>query len=75
MMTLEEFAYRCRWLEHIRLRAYLSEPYARLHLRGVLRACRRGDSGLLRRGQRTAWTAMVESWYASYLAEGRPGGG
>jgi hypothetical protein len=59
-LSLEDFAARCLWLEHIRLRQYISEFEAQKHFKKTLRRVKRGDLGL---EPRTEWTAMVERWY------------
>jgi hypothetical protein len=66
VLTLEEFAYRCIWLEHIRLRGFISEHEADKHFRKTL--CRvRNGLGRLERAEPSEWDAMVKGWYAEYL--------
>ena len=59
-LTLEEFAARCLWYEHMRLSRIISEHESRKHFRKTMAQIKRGDLGLL---PRTEWTAMVEGWY------------
>lgn len=69
-LTLEEFAFRCLWEEHMRLSQFIGEYEGDKHFRKTLNRCKRGDNGLLRKdGSRSEWTAMVERWYRHYLAE------
>jgi hypothetical protein len=66
MLSLEDFAARCLWMEHIQISAHLGPHEERKHFRRTLARIRRGDLGL---NPRTAWTAMVEDWYGQYLRE------
>lgn len=61
--TLEEFAARCKWLEHMRLRQYLGDYEAHKHLRKVIRDIKAGRLGIERTSE---WSAMVEHWYQEY---------
>jgi len=70
VLTLEEFAFRELWLEHMRLSQFVGEHEAKKHFRQTLSRCRCGDNGLLRKdGTRSEWTAMIENWYRLYLLE------
>jgi hypothetical protein len=60
MLTLEEFAAKCLWNEHICLCGHISEHEGMKHFRKTLGRIKRGDLGLK---PRTEWTAMVERWY------------
>ena len=60
---LEEFAWKCVWLELGRLSQYVGPHYTRLKARKLIRQARRRESQLTFRGRRTEWTAMVENWY------------
>lgn len=62
-LTLEDYAYRVRWLEQARTIGYLSPTEQRKAWRKLITKCANNDSGLLRDGVRTEWTAMVEGWY------------
>jgi len=63
-LTLEDFNARCIWLEHIRLRQFISEHEAQKHFRKTLRMVKRGS-----KGSPTEWDAMVKGWYQKYLQE------
>ncbi len=64
MMTLEEFAAKCMWEEHMRLSQHVSEFETRKHFRKTMIRVKRSDLGLY---PRTEWTAMVEDWYQTHL--------
>jgi len=59
-MTLEEFAAKCMWEEHMRLSQYMSEYETRKRFRKTIARIKRGDLGL---SPRSEWTTMVEGWY------------
>lgn len=69
-LTLEEFAFRVLWLEHMRLSQFISEHEAQKHFRKTLAQCRRGDNMLLQKdGTRSEWTVIVEARYRYYLED------
>jgi hypothetical protein len=64
MLTLSEFAARCLWLEHIRLRDYISDWEAHRHLRKTIARIKANDLGI---SGNTEWAGMVKGWYRAYL--------
>jgi len=66
MLTLPEFAARCLWFEHARLREYISEYEAHKHLRKTIARMKVNDLGI---SGNTEWAEMVKRWYQDYLGE------
>lgn len=62
-LSLQDFACKCVWLEHMRLSNYIDDISATAHFRKTLSRMKRGEDCLLKNGKRTEWTAMVENWY------------
>lgn len=59
-MTLEEFAAKCLWQEHMRLTNFISEWERHKHFVKTKRRIERGDLGI---EKNTEWASMVKSWY------------
>ena len=63
MLTLPEFAARCLWLEHARLRENISEHEAHKHLRKTIARMKANDLGI---SGNTEWAGIVKGWYRAY---------
>lgn len=68
-LTLEEFAAKCIWEEHMRLMPMFGEYQQRKMLKHVLLRMRRNDLGLERNGRPTEWGGMVRAWYEHYIGQ------
>jgi hypothetical protein len=68
MLTLEEFAFHCEWLEVVRLSQFVWEGEVRKMAIRKIREFKRGRAvwqGPY--GEASEWAGMVRGWYRDYL--------
>jgi hypothetical protein len=69
-LTLEEFAWRCLWLECGRLSQYVHFSYTLANIRELKRRAKRDELWLAPHFDKSEWAGMVRNWYADYLKTG-----
>ena len=70
-LTLEEFAWRSRWIECGRLWNYGNRDYNLREIQAIKRSAKRGDTPFPGKfGSKSEWAGMVRRWYAHYLQTG-----
>lgn len=68
MLTFEEFAWRCLWLECGRISQYYAFHYTLKKVRELKRRAKRGELWQKPYFERSEWAAMVRAWYRHYQA-------
>jgi len=70
-LALDEYAWRCLWIEYGRHWDHTSQYYNLREIRKLKRAAKRRDSPFPGKfGDRSEWAGMVRRWYAHYLQTG-----
>lgn len=69
MLTFEEFAWRCLWLECGRLSEFVAFPYTLKTVRELKRRAKRNELWQGPYFERSEWAGMVRNWYNQYLVE------
>ena len=69
-LTLEEFAWRCLWLECGRLDLYVPSSYTRQGIRRLIQRADRNELWQPPYFEKSEWAGMIRSWYADYLKTG-----
>ena len=69
-LTLDEFAWRCMWLECGRLDQYVHFTYTRKKVRELKRMAKQNAVWPGPHGDHSEWAGMVRNWYAEYLRTG-----
>jgi hypothetical protein len=69
-LTLEEFTWRCLWIECGRLHDSVGFLYARNKVRKLVRRAKNNQVWEGPFFEKSEWAAMVRGWYAHYLKTG-----
>ena len=69
-LTLEDFAWRCLWLECGRLNQYAGAYGTRRSVRQLTRRAKRNELWQGPYFEKSEWAGMVRGWYADYLKTG-----
>lgn len=69
-LTLEEFSWRCLWLECGNLAQHVAPCHTRAKVRELRRRAAKGELWQAPYFDKSEWAGMVRGWYAEYLRTG-----
>ena len=69
-LTLEEFAWRCLWLECGKIAQYCPDSYMLAKVRELKRRAKQSELWQPPYFEKSEWAGMIRNWYADYLKTG-----
>jgi hypothetical protein len=70
LLTLEEFAWRCLWLECARLDQYAGVYGTRQTVRRLIQRSKKNELWQPPYFEKSEWAGLIRNWYADYLKTG-----
>jgi hypothetical protein len=70
-LTLEEFAWRCLWIECGRMSEYVYFSYTLKKVRELKRRAKKNELWKGPYFEKSDWAGTVRNWYAHYLKSGQ----